>query len=92
MGERKGIANTAFLFKDNLDNAVRNLLANYQDRGTVVRLSAALALGEIIKLKTKYNKDLLTTLESVCSREAQNSIRKIYLTAIKQVQTGKNTV
>ena len=78
------IGNTAHLFTDKLDDAIKNLLANSEHEGTVVRWSAAFALGEIVKLKTKHNKALLPAIEAIIKREEQNSIKKIYLAALKQ--------
>jgi hypothetical protein len=78
------IGNSAALFKDDLDEAIRNLLVNSEHDGTVVRWSAAFALGEILKLKTKHNNDLLPAVEAIIQREEKNSIRKIYLSAIKK--------
>ena len=80
------IANTAYLFRDKLGEAIKNLLINSEHEGTVVRWSAAVALSEIVKLKTKHNKELLPAIEAICKREEQNSIRKIYLDAIKKVK------
>jgi hypothetical protein len=80
----KVIGNTAHLFAENLDVAIKNLLDNTEHEGTVVRWSAAFALGEILKLKTKHNRNLLTALESIIKREEKNSIKKIYLDAIKK--------
>ena len=80
----KVIGNTAHLFSDNLDRAITNLLDNTEHEGTVVRWSAAFALGEILKLHTKHNKDLLPAIEAICKREEKNSIKKIYLDAIKK--------
>jgi HEAT repeat protein len=82
----KVIGNVAHLFPQQLDEAIINLLANSEHPGTVVRWSAAFALGEILKLKTKHNKELLPAIESIINREEQNSIRKIYLEAIKKVK------
>jgi hypothetical protein len=79
----KVIGNTASLFAEDLDQPIANLLANTSHEGTVVRWSAAFALGEILKLKTKHNKKLLLTIENIIAKEEQNSIRKIYLDAIK---------
>jgi HEAT repeat protein len=81
----KVIGNIAYLYPDKLKEAIKNLLANTEDPGTVVRWSAAFALGEIIKLKTKLNKDLVPAIEAVCKLEEKNSIRKIYLAALKKV-------
>jgi hypothetical protein len=78
------IANIAHLYPNKLDDAIKNLLINTEHRGTVVRWSAAFALGEIIKMNTKLNKELIPAIESICKREEQNSIRKIYLAALKK--------
>ena len=80
----KVIGNTANLFITKLDTAIKNLLVNTEHEGTVVRWSAAFALGEILKLKTKHNKQLLPAIEAICKREEKNSIKKIYLDAMKK--------
>jgi len=80
----KVVGNTAQLFLNNLDVAIKNLLENSEHEGTVVRWSAAYALGEILKLKTNYNAELLPALEAICLREEKQSIKKIYLAAIKK--------
>lgn len=80
----KVIGNTAALFTDQLDEAIVNLLKNSEHEGTVVRWSAAYALGEIIKLKTTHYNQLIPTIEAICNREEKNSIRKIYLDGIKK--------
>jgi hypothetical protein len=82
----KVIGNVAHLFSKKLDEAIVNLLTNSEHPGTVVRWSAAFALGEIIKLKTKHNNELLPAIETIIKREEQNSIRKIYLEAIKKTK------
>lgn len=82
----KVIGNTAHLFPKNLDQAITNLLDNTKHEGTVVRWSAAFALGEILKLKTKHNTTLLPLLEYISEKEEKNSIKKIYLDAIKKTK------
>ncbi|AZA92688.1 Uncharacterised protein [Chryseobacterium nakagawai] len=82
----KVIGNTAQRFPDNLELAISNLIANTEHEGTVVRWSAAFALGEILKLKTPYNKTLLPALENMSEKEEKNSIKKIYLDAIKKTK------
>lgn len=79
----KVIAAIAHLFPDRLDKAIGNLLTNSEFPGTVVRWSAALALGEIVKLKTKQNKDLIPAVEAIIRREEVNAIKKIYVAALK---------
>lgn len=80
----KVIGNIAGLFPTKLDKAIENLLVNTKHDGTVVRWSAAFALGEILKLKTKHHKDLLLAIETICENEEKNSIKKIHLDAIKK--------
>lgn len=80
----KVIGNIAHLFPKNLDAAVHNLLINTEHPGTVVRWSAAFALGQILKIKPAINPDLASALEAVCEREEKNSIKKIYQEAFKK--------
>lgn len=80
------IGNIAHLFPTKLNKAISNLLTNSEDNGTVVRWASAFALGEILKLKTKHNKDLLPAIEAVCDREQDNGVKKKYLDAIKKTK------
>lgn len=82
----KVIGNTASLFKKDLDAAISKLLVNTEDEGTVVRWSAAYALGEILKLNTAYNTDLVPAVKAIAEREEKNSIKKIYIAALKKVK------
>lgn len=85
----KVIGNIAHLFPAKLEKSIANLLANTENEGTVVRWSAAFALGEILKLKTKDNAELLSAITHICEKEEKNSIRKIYLAAIKKTKSSK---
>jgi hypothetical protein len=80
------IGNTAKLFQENLKKAIHNLLNNTGNEGTVVRWSAAFALGEIIKLGTAHNKELIPLVEEIIEKEEKNSIKKIYLNALKKAR------
>ena len=80
----KVIGNTAQLHRKNLDEAIKNLLDNTEHTGTVVRWSAAFALGEILKLKAPGHEALKEAMEAVCEREEKNSIKKIYQAAFKK--------
>lgn len=82
----KLIANIAQLFPTKLNKAIDNLLINSGYEGTVVRWATAYALGEILKLKTKHNKDLLPKVEAICEREEDNGVKKKYLDAIKKLK------
>jgi len=79
------IGNTAHLFPSKLGNAVKNLLANTEHSGTVVRWSAAFALSQIVLLRSPVNAELVPALEAIAAREEKNSIRKIYMEALKKI-------
>lgn len=80
----KVIGNIASQFPNDLNEAIAALLSNTEHEGTVVRWSAAFALGEILMLKNSKYVDLYASLESICEREEKNSIKKIYLNAMKK--------
>jgi HEAT repeat protein len=82
----KVIGNIAHLFPTKLNKPITNLLTNSEYDGTVVRWAAAYALGEIFKLKTNHNKDLLPAIEAILNREQDNAIKKKYLDAIKKAK------
>lgn len=82
----KVIGNIAHLFPTKLNKAITHLLTNSESDGTVVRWAAAFALGEILKLNTKHNKDLLPTIEAICDREQDNGVKKKYVDAIKKAK------
>lgn len=78
------IGNTAQLFPKLFGPAITALLANTDHEGTVVRWSAAFALGEILKLGTPHNKSLIPGAKRIMDVEEKDSIRKIYAKALKQ--------
>ena len=78
------IGNVASHHQNNFKEAIINLTTNAEHPGTVVRWSAAFALGEILKQKTKLNKDLIPAIKRLCEKEEKNSIKKIYLSALKK--------
>ncbi|MGE5479839.1 MAG: HEAT repeat domain-containing protein [Chloroflexota bacterium] len=84
----KVIGNAARNFPDKLEEAVAALLTNTEHDGTVVRWSAAYALGEIAKLKTPLNEELLPAIDAILAREEKNSIRKVYEKALKEIKKG----
>lgn len=83
----KVIGNIASLFPDKLDDAITNLLDNTEHYGTVVRWSAAYALGEIIKTKHPKTAILIPAIKNIAENEEKNSIKKIYLATLKKVET-----
>lgn len=79
------IGNIAHLYPTKLSKSIANLLINTEYDGTVVRWAAAFALGEIVKLKTKHNKDLIPKIETILKQNKDNAIKKIYEKALKEV-------
>lgn len=82
----KVIANVISLYPKKIESALPDLLTNTEHTGTVVRWSAATAIGEILKLNQKINTTLLPTVNTIVEREEKNSIKKIYLQAIKKLK------
>ena len=82
----KTIGNIAKLFPTQLDLAIKNLLANAENPGTVVRWATAFALAEILKLKTENNSSLLPKVEKLCEKEADNGVKKKYLDGLKRAK------
>lgn len=82
----KVIGNIAHRYPESLDQAISNLLINSEHSGTVVRWSAAFALGEIIKLSIDSYSELIDAVENIMNREEKPSIKKIYQAALKKVK------
>lgn len=80
------IGNIAPVLPSKLKPAIKALLINSENKGTVVRWATAYALGEIIKLNTAMNKDLLPAIEAICKREVDNGVKKKYLDALKKLK------
>lgn len=80
----KVIGNCAHLFPGRLDKALHYLLENSEHSGAVVRWSVAYALGEVVQLETEQAKELVPAVKAIAEREEKNSIRKIYLAALKK--------
>ena len=80
------IGNTIHLYPEKIDAAVTGLLGIAENDGTVVRWSAAYALSQILKLKTAINNHLTPAAEAIAEREEKNSIKKIYLDALKKIK------
>lgn len=83
------LGNIASQFPTKLKNSIILLLDNADHEGTVVRWATAFALGEILKLQTKFNTDLLPALEATCEREENSGVKKKYADAIKKVKRKK---
>jgi hypothetical protein len=81
----KIIGNIAAAFPHQLAASIPILLKQAQHPGTVVRWAAAYALGEILKLKTEGQSDLLVKIVALSENEVNQGVKKKYLEAIKKV-------
>jgi len=81
------IGNIAPKFPDKIAQAIPSLLVNTEDKGTVVRWSAAFALTEIAKNDSKTQKKLLEEFELILKKENNNGVKNVYLKALKQIKT-----
>lgn len=81
------IGNIAHLFPADLEQATVNLLKNAEHSGTVVRWSTAFALGKICKSESSISSHLIEVCEQLAHQEEKNSIKKIYLQAIKNYKS-----
>lgn len=79
----KVIANTLHLFPGKWMDVMEQLLPNTLHSGTVVRWSAAQVFLQLAKLPIKHQPQLLPVLTKLHDAEEKNSIKKIYLQAMK---------
>lgn len=79
------LANLAEKYPDKVGKAVDKLLINTKDKGTVVRWSAALALGEIAKYNLKLRPSLLKQIDNILKKEVNNGVKNVYLRALKEI-------
>lgn len=82
------IGNTIHRFPERAEEAMEALLPQAGHEGTVVRWSAAFALGQIIGMGTALNRTLVPKAQEIGKDEEKNSIRKIYEAAIKKSGRG----
>jgi len=85
----KVVANIAHRHTRLLGKVIPGLLANAAHEGTVVRWSAARALGEILKLRTSHNARLIPEAAALCSKERDNAIRNQLLKALAKVAKSR---
>ncbi len=79
------IGNCAAFFKDQqLELVIPQLIMNTEDSGTVVRWSSAFALTQLAKKHESLRPQLKPMFESIVNREEKNSIRKMYVSALRK--------
>jgi len=77
------IANLSEKYPDKAAQAIDKLLINTKDKGTVVRWSTALAIGEIAKFNKNKQKSLVSIIENLVKKEQNNGVKNVYLKALK---------
>jgi len=79
------IANLAAKYPEKAAKAIDKLMANTKDKGTVVRWSTALAIGEIAKYNKKVQSDLVKKMEGLIKKESNSGVKNVYLKALKVI-------
>jgi len=79
------VGNIAHRFPEKASRSVPKLLKNANHKGTVVRWSAAYALGEIIKHDEKARRRLLPEIEKILRREKNDGVKNAYKKALKSI-------
>jgi HEAT repeat protein len=82
----KVIGNVAKCFESQAQQPIQQLLVNAHHEGTVVRWASAWALGEILKLNTSLNTQLLPQVNALMENETDNGIQKKYADAVKKLK------
>jgi HEAT repeat protein len=72
-------------YPDKVLEAIPSLLENTKYEGTVVRWSAAFALSKIAQNIPETRESLLPKINRVLEYETNNSIRNIYLSALREI-------
>jgi len=80
------LGNVTHRFPDRALKSLPSLLENAKHKGTVVRWSAAYALGEMVKHNKKAKRRLLQEIETILKREKNNGVKNVYLKALKAVR------
>ncbi len=79
------IANVSRRYPKAAGNAIDKLVINANDNGTVVRWSAAYALGEIAKCNLNSRINLVPKIEALLKKEQNSGVKNVYLKALKTI-------
>ncbi len=83
------VGNISQRFPNNLENAIKKLLLNSKNQGTVVRWSSAYALSKIIVIPQYAHSELFDRLTEICSQEDENGVKNQYVKALKKASKAK---
>ncbi len=73
-------------FPEDAKKAIPFLMKNVHDTGTVVKWSAAYRLTEIAKHHPKTRKEQIPFFEKVIKKETNNSVKNVYIKAMKSIE------
>ena len=83
------IGNIAHLFPNNLEPAIKELLKNLKDPGTVIRWSSAYAFASIITIPNHANSSLYQTISRICEQEENSGVKNLLLKGLKRASRLK---
>ena len=82
----EAIGHLARAYPAEVEGAIPKLIANLQDKSTVVRWCAAFALAEIAKHNRERQGELLARFREWIETETNNGVRNVYAKAIKAIE------
>lgn len=80
------VGNLAAKFPTKLDDAIKDLLQNTDNEGTVIRWASAYALSRIIVIPQYAKSSLFEQISDLCAREEENGVKNQYIKALKKAE------
>ncbi|MCL2144624.1 MAG: hypothetical protein FWH43_03915 [Endomicrobia bacterium] len=80
------VGNIAHLYPNDLDLAIKDVMKNTKDEGTVIRWSSAYALAKIIQIPKYANGKLFDVLTDLSGKEKENGIKNQFLNGLKKAK------
>jgi len=80
------VGNIAYLFPDNLNVAIQNLIENTKNESTVIRWGSAYALARIIQIPKYANNELYDVIEDLCEQETDNGVKNQFVNGLKKAK------
>lgn len=83
------IGNMAKYYPDELDNAIKYLLINTENKGKVIRWSSAYALSNIIVLDRFSTSEIVEKIYGIAEKEEDSGVKNRYLKALKKISKDR---
>ncbi|MCL1857970.1 MAG: hypothetical protein FWF92_01895 [Oscillospiraceae bacterium] len=80
------VGNIAYLFPNNLNVAIQNLIENTKNESTVIRWGSAYALARIIQIPKYANNELYAVIEDLCEQETDNGVKNQFTNGLKKAE------